>query len=208
MARESARVTKDPVERKNELIDIAEQYFARNGYEETSVNDIIMAADVAKGTFYYYFKSKEDLMIAVIDRQLEQFESESRKICADPSLDARKKIQLFINHMIQFKDSKGNFLTFLYSEKNYLLRQRYFEKMNRLLGPYLLAVVEQGIREGVLDIPYPRETVDLLILMPGLFVNYLGPEDSPEQFYRKMRALESAFERLLGAQKGSISLML
>lgn len=208
MARESARVTKDPVERKNELLDIAEQFFARSGYEETSVNDIITAADVAKGTFYYYFKSKEDLMDAVLDRQLAEFGSESQKICGDPSMNALQKIQLFINQMIQFKDSKGELLAFLYTEKNYLLRQRYFEKMYKLLGPCLFSVVEQGIREGVFDLQYPRETVDLFILMPSLIVQYISPADGPEQFYRKIRALERAFERLLGARKGSISLML
>jgi AcrR family transcriptional regulator len=59
------RVTKDPEIRRKELMDVAEELFLENGYEETAVSDIVKKAGVAQGTFYYYFKSKETKLDAI-----------------------------------------------------------------------------------------------------------------------------------------------
>ena len=53
--------------RKQELLNIAYQMFIQKGYEETSIDEIIAEAHIAKGTYYYYFPSKEDTLEAVID---------------------------------------------------------------------------------------------------------------------------------------------
>lgn len=56
---------KDPEERKNEIIDTAKRLFASKGYQKTQVKDIVGEIGVAQGLFYYYFKSKEQVMEAV-----------------------------------------------------------------------------------------------------------------------------------------------
>jgi AcrR family transcriptional regulator len=60
------RVIKEPEERRNEILDTAETLFFTKGYGKTTVNDILQAIGIAKGTFYYYFKSKEEVMDAVL----------------------------------------------------------------------------------------------------------------------------------------------
>ena len=55
------RISKSPEERKKEILDVAEELFTTKGYAETTINDILRKIGIAKGTFYYYFKSKEDL---------------------------------------------------------------------------------------------------------------------------------------------------
>lgn len=55
------RTVKKPEERRWELIHAATELFSEHGYEKTSVNDIIQKIGVAKGTFYHYFKSKEEI---------------------------------------------------------------------------------------------------------------------------------------------------
>jgi len=56
------RITKEYHVRKNELLDTAQELFFTQGYEQTTVETIIQKVGVSKGTFYYYFKSKEDLL--------------------------------------------------------------------------------------------------------------------------------------------------
>ncbi|KYK36355.1 MAG: helix-turn-helix transcriptional regulator [Theionarchaea archaeon] len=56
------RVTKEPEERQNELINIAEALFMEKGYDLTTVEEIVRKAKIAKGTFYYYFKFKSDIL--------------------------------------------------------------------------------------------------------------------------------------------------
>ena len=57
--------------RKHELLKIAYEMFLRRGYENTSVDEIIAKAQIAKGTFYYYFPSKEQLLEDVIEMMIE-----------------------------------------------------------------------------------------------------------------------------------------
>ncbi|GIO30333.1 MULTISPECIES: TetR/AcrR family transcriptional regulator [Paenibacillus] len=53
------RITKNPKERRNEILNAAMELFNTKGFEQTSVSDIVKKIGVAQGTFYYYFQSKE-----------------------------------------------------------------------------------------------------------------------------------------------------
>ena len=54
-----ARIVKEADERRNEILDAAETLFTEKGYSKTTIIDILNQVGIAKGTFYYYFKSKE-----------------------------------------------------------------------------------------------------------------------------------------------------
>lgn len=62
-----ARTVLDKETRRQQLLEAAIAVFARKGYVETSIDDIIQEADVARGTFYLYFESKKEIFLAVID---------------------------------------------------------------------------------------------------------------------------------------------
>ena len=64
---------KDSEERKDEFIDVAEKLFKENGIVDTTVNSIVKDMNVAKGLFYYYFNSKEDVIDAISQKYNELF---------------------------------------------------------------------------------------------------------------------------------------
>ena len=74
------RITKDPQVRMTEILDAAEELFYVRGYHETAVSDIVKSNGVAQGTFYYYFKSKEEVLEALINRQISKFIFELEKV--------------------------------------------------------------------------------------------------------------------------------
>lgn len=74
------RIVKDAVVRKNEILDVAEKLFCADGYNNTSTNDILAEVGIARGTLYYHFKSKEDILDAMIDRILEETITKARNI--------------------------------------------------------------------------------------------------------------------------------
>lgn len=66
------RFNKLPLEKRTQLLDIAAQEFARNGFEDASVNRILELAHMSKGAAYYYFEDKVDLFCAVVQYAMEQ----------------------------------------------------------------------------------------------------------------------------------------
>ena len=62
------RVVKEAAERRKEILDVAEELFVTKGYDKTSTNDILDRIGIARGTLYYHFKSKEDILNAMIER--------------------------------------------------------------------------------------------------------------------------------------------
>ena len=86
------RIIKEHDERKNEIIDTAAMRFESKGYEQCSVNDILTAIGIAKGTFYHYFKSKEEVLDAVIANMMYQITQQVRSVEADPGLSPEEKL--------------------------------------------------------------------------------------------------------------------
>lgn len=87
-----ARIVKEHDERRNEIIRTAAVLFSQKGYEKCSVNDILNAIGIAKGTFYYYFKSKEDVLDAAVEQISEQVLMQVQKIAAKKELSPVDRI--------------------------------------------------------------------------------------------------------------------
>ena len=91
------RVVKKPEERKAEMVAAASKLFAQQGFVRTSVAEIVSAVDVAKGLFYYYFTTKDDMVKAVVEGYCSYLGSEAQKI-ADGEGSAREKIERLMGH--------------------------------------------------------------------------------------------------------------
>ena len=91
------RVVKKPEERRAEMVAAASKLFAQQGFVRTSVAEIVSAVDVAKGLFYYYFTTKDDMVKAVVEGYCSYLGSEAQKI-ADGEGTAQEKIDRLVNH--------------------------------------------------------------------------------------------------------------
>ena len=83
-----ARISKKYDERKDEFLDTAQQLFFTQGYDQTSVDAIIRKMGLSKGTFYYYFESKEDLLDELTCKMGEKILEEVKRIADREVLDA------------------------------------------------------------------------------------------------------------------------
>ncbi|MFA6373381.1 MAG: TetR/AcrR family transcriptional regulator, partial [Methanothrix sp.] len=81
-----SRIVKEPEERRKELIDTAGRLFVAQGYDQTSISDITKEVNVSQGAFYYYFDSKEDVLVAVMEKQIALMESDFTRAAKDCSL--------------------------------------------------------------------------------------------------------------------------
>ncbi len=201
------RVTKDPVVRRKELIDAAEELFREKGCEETSVSDIVKKVGVAQGTFYYYFESKDDILDAVLDHYLrDHLERTVRDIIAGESRDALQKLQQIINATLSFQTGEKNLIEFLHADKNMVSHQKYMVKVQDTFVPLITELVEEGVREGLFEVPYPRETVEYLLVMFTYLHDFVALSQQTDDYIRRVKAAEDIAVQVLRLKEGSLRL--
>jgi AcrR family transcriptional regulator len=200
------RVTKNPEIRREELINIAEELFATQGYDETPVSDIVKKAQVAQGTFYYYFKSKDEILDAIVDRIIFDIAVFLKEQSQRKDINALQKV---INSMQQFSQSnvehKG-LISYFHQEKNSLLHLKIEKKTQAIIVPVFAEMIRQGVGEGLFDTEYP-EKVSLVIFScwDKLFDARDFASVSFEEKKRLVTAGFSVIERILGTRKGSLA---
>lgn len=86
------RIVKEANKRKSEILDVAGELFAQKGFDGTNTNDILEKVGIARGTLYYHFKSKEDIMDALIERINTRILGAAREIAADKSISVNERI--------------------------------------------------------------------------------------------------------------------
>ena len=86
------RIVKEAQERKNEILDVAERLFCSKGFDNTSTNDILNEIGIARGTLYYHFKSKEDILDAMIERLTNQIVAKAAIIALDDTIPVLERL--------------------------------------------------------------------------------------------------------------------
>ena len=97
-----ARVSKPPEERRQELIETAGELFAAQGYEETTVSDIVRQVGVAQGLFYYYFRSKKEIFLEVINQLMEARLGELAHFLRDKSIPPIDRVHNLMAQLVGF----------------------------------------------------------------------------------------------------------
>lgn len=202
------RVSKSPEERKKEILDVAEELFTTKGYAETTINDILQKIGIAKGTFYYYFKSKEDVMDAIVDRFIEIGVRAAENIAQDSTLKAPEKIFQIIMAQNPDDSGKGKMIEELHRVNNAEMHQKSLVETILKLTPILTKVIEQGIDEGTFNTPYPKETVEVLLVSSGFLFDEGIFQWEASELIQKAIAFTYILETTLGAEAGSFSYLL
>ncbi len=189
------RTVKNPEERRQELIAVAERLFADKGYENTAVSDIVKDIGVGQGTFYHYFRSKEDILCAVAEKQVAPLAEEIGNIAKSDANPAHK-LNLMMNSFVRANDSKAGLMELLHQKGNYLLHQKKEEIIEEKVLPLMVDVAFKGNRERYFNTECPEESV-IFLLSSALFLSHHFSSD--QEGREKMRdALEKIMARVMG----------
>ncbi len=212
------RTVKSPDERRSEFITKAQELFFSKGYERTSINDIIDSVGVSKGAFYHYFDSKDAIMEAVVVALNAQYIAGIQAVVADDTLDAITKWKQLMrvggHWKIDQKDDLRAISRTLRMDENWRLRDRLNTERAKLMSLECYPIIVQGIDEGVFNAEHPQEAMEyafsIMTLASGACVDILLNPDVykyPLTLARsKLKAAQSAIERILGAPVGSLPL--
>ena len=183
--------------RKKELLKIAYDMFLTQGYENTSVDEIIEKAQIAKGTYYYYFKSKEQMLEEVIDIMID-YETEMAKQIIGMDILAPQKI-VGIIASIKPTEAEQPIKNALFQPENLLMHHKVRQKLINVLTPLLSEVIKEGVEEGIFECDNISERVKmLLIISDSTFNEGTFSEQDISVFI-------DVTEKLLGAEKGTMS---
>jgi len=139
--------------RRAELVSAAAAAFAQRGVANTAVSDIVKAAGVAQGTFYLYFDSKDDAIIAVVERVADAIvENTAARIAAASSAVDRLLALPGVLSEVGAEPEAAGLVDLMHRSENRILHDRLAEDMTRRLVPLLEAIVDEGVAEGVFSV--------------------------------------------------------
>ena len=199
---------KSGVERRNEILDIAQEIFIRKGYEKTSVSDVVKAVGIAQGTFYYYFKSKEELLTAILERYAEYMAESVSKIVYSEEFEVGLKIFLIIKEIMNFENGRENIIEYVHRNENREMHKKIAEKVIAKMIPLMVEVVEQGNKKNLFDVKYAYEVISIMLPGIGLYIHEcLDDMRQSEVYEKKISALEYVIKKMLNWESSEISLL-
>lgn len=199
------RTPQDPQVRIDEILDTAEPLFAVNGYRKTTISDIAKKMGVAQGMFYYYFKSKEEILEALINRQISVLLADIKRMVYSETVTPSCKIELIVRAIFQTAQYKnGLFLDFLYDEKNLQVKNKVLHQGTMFLKPWLLRIIEEGISKHFFHVSQTQTALNFIVSILLCLCDALCEKLPDEIISSHLRMAESLIEKTLGMQENTI----
>ena len=197
------RVVKTAEERKNEILDVAEQLFAEKGFDNASTNDIINKIGIARGTLYHHFASKEEILDAMVERMTSQSISRAAAVIADKSVPLLERLSAAVISLSLNSGAGAEVFEQIHRPQNALLHQKMQERLMSGVVPLIAKLVEEGNADGTFDSPYPDEAAEMIMTYANIAFDALA-DTTTEQMERKRKAFIYHTGRILGAEKGGL----
>ncbi len=154
--------SRDTEQRREEFIRAAEKLFKTNGIMDTTVNAIVREVDVAKGLFYYYFKSKDDVIEAIARQYSKAFEKTIGRSLNRDDYDERLH-QFTENVIVSFRELWGNLRGENENIDLSILSNRTLDETKAIAADVLKKLLDEGIAAGKLQITNSRYYADIII---------------------------------------------
>ncbi len=182
------------------MIDAAERLFMERGYEHTAISDIVKELNIAQGTLYYYFRSKEDILAAVVEKSIAVLEQNVIRLTEDDGVDEAIRLNAAINGILGFVSQRNDFIDFLHQDINAVMHAKLEKATVERIVPILSDLVVKGNAKGRLHIENPTETVEFL--STALVYIFHQPDINNDQQRREKlcRSLETILNKVLSAE--------
>lgn len=184
--------------RKKELIKIAYELFITKGYENTSVDEIIAKAEIAKGTYYYHFASKEQTLEEVINMMIDEGVERAKKVL-ESELKLEEKL---VNTILALRvtPEEQSVQNAVNAPENIILHKKINDRIIEEAVPILSEIVREAKKVGLFhcDNNIEERVKMTLILSNEMF-------DHNEVNEAKVLVFIDTLEKIYGAKTGALS---
>lgn len=198
------RVVKEAEKRINEILDAADELFFQKGFDGTSTNDILDKVGIARGTLYHHFKSKEDIMDALIDRYKVRMLDAAQEIAADKSIPVVERIIQVVMALNISGGSSAEIMDHIHKPQNALMHQKIQRVIISGITPILAGMIGEGIEQGLFNTPFPYECMEMVVIYANTVFDDDYMEMTNEELAARIHAFIFHIERMLGVKQGSL----
>lgn len=203
--------------RRDEFVDAALRLMQTNGWDATSIQDVLVGVGASKGAFYHYFDSKAALLDAVIERIGDAAVATLRPVVEDPDLSSPEKLDRMFVGLARWKGERTELILAVLqiwtADDNAIVRERFRQGVVQRLAPLLAEILGQGQAEGRYSGIDPDDAARVLVSL------IQGANDATIELYfarqadaipfevveRRLGAYRQAFERVLDLPAGSLA---
>jgi len=174
------RRAKEKEQRHNAIIEAAENIFFKKGFDKATMDEVAREAELSKGTLYLYFKNKESLHFAIMQKGLKILSKMMQDACMDNSTGAANTLEIGKAYIRFYREHHDYFRTIMAfeSEKLQLIDADLHDEIFKPGSPLmvLVNVVQQGMKDGTVrkDLPANEMAVLLWSQLTGImqFIDY------------------------------------
>lgn len=157
---------KIPAKKKQEIVNISKKLINEKGVNNVSIRDIVKSVGMAQGLFYYYFKSKEEILEIIINEYVEIFCEELENDVNSIQMEYdnwREKIETTIVMLVKlYRDNNSPLEKFNNSRNKDLYMNMVYASIDRM-AVLIENVINEATKSGFIKISYPKETAYVLI---------------------------------------------
>ena len=168
-------------ERTREMIcAAARQLFAENGYDSTTMQDIVGASGMSKGAIYHHFSSKQEVLGSVIQGELQYLNAFAEDLAAQSDVSVIDRMTSLTAHMVASGPQNGIGRANWVSEVPEALLGSLRHSLTTL-APHLEQMLRQGMESGEIGCAFPGEVAEVLVLLVDVWIDPLIVSDSYER---------------------------
>lgn len=190
------RVSKDPEERKEEIIRAAQILFIDKGFMKTKVSSIVREIGVSQGVFYYYFSSKDEIIDEIVDRYIKQIIKNTAEIINSEKLNSIEKLNKMSALQLEINMLENNNI---HQIKGVDIHERILKRLVLDYVPLMQKAFSNGKKKESLFLLEIFVTAANVLFDPGIF------QWKKEEKNERIIFIIKFMEKSLNVQKGSFA---
>lgn len=173
---------------REKILNTATQLFIQKGSEKTSMQDIAQTAGISKGAIYHHFKSKDEIVLAVIRSRQELMEEEMKQwFKATENLTGREQLQAILKSNLESQTAWAiDGIVDEYEQDAGFILTMMRDNL-RIGAPLVSDIIKKGMADGSIQTQYPDQTAEVFLLLVNFWMNETvfesDPEKLPERFH-------------------------
>lgn len=192
------------------ILDALQMLLEAKDIQNISVSEIARAADMGKGSLYYYFPSKEAILEALVERDYEKPLETAKNLASRSDISPLVRMAMIFqacrNSSIQFR-TRRNTPSSSSAPEQAFIHQKYLTYLTTELKPVLTDIIQQGIKAGEIHFDHPAALAEIVLIVLAVKLDNTLTPSAPEEIEDTIQGLITLLEKGTGNPAGSLNFL-